>query len=284
MIKDYFLSKNWLGSSDDYEKSDIVLAGIPYDGTCSFRPGTRFGPEMCRLASYGIETYSPYQDRDIEDINFFDAGELDLPFGNRDKCLDIIEKASASVLADNKSWLGIGGEHLVTYPVIKSYFNKYPDLAIVHFDAHTDLRDEYMGESMSHATVIKKCVDLIGADNLAQIGIRSGTKTEFDFMENNKTLWKNLDEADKLVKKFEGKPVFLTIDLDVLDPSVMPGTGTPEAGGLTFNELLKWLSFVKKLNIVGADVVELSPHYDSSGGSDVLAAKLVREVLLMLAK
>lgn len=282
MLTGPFLSKNWIGASESYDESTSVLVGIPYDGTCSYRPGTRFGPEMCRVASYGIETYSPYQDRDIEDINFFDAGELDLPFGNRNKVLDIIEQAAYESLNDGKKWVGVGGEHLVTYPVIKSYVKKYPDLVIIHFDAHTDLREDYMGEKLSHATVIKRCIDLIGADSLAQIGIRSGTKKEFDFMHENNTLWKKISDAQTIIKKFSNRPVFLTIDVDVLDPGVFPGTGTPEAGGLNFNQLIEWLTAFKSLNFVGADVVELSPHYDSSGGSNVLAAKIVREILLLV--
>lgn len=282
MLKEDILPRGWIGACEDFEDAQCVLVGLPYDGTCSYRPGTRFGPEACRSASIGLETYSPYFDKDLEDIMFYDAGDLDLPFGNRHKALEIIEKAAKQVLDSGKKWLGIGGEHLVTYPVFKNYLEKYPDIAVIHFDAHTDLRDEYLGEEFSHATVIKRISDLIGPKNIAQIGIRSGTREEFLFMQEHKTLYKELSEAQDIVKKFGNRPIFLTIDLDVLDPSLLPGTGTPEAGGLTFNELIEWLKALSSLNFVGADVVELSPYNDPTGVSSAVASKVIREVLLLI--
>jgi len=276
-----FLSRNWPCACENFEEAKWVMVGIPYDGTCSYRPGTRFGPEMIRTAAWGLEDYSPYQKKELSEVAFYDAGELDLPLGNRDKCLDIITQAARETLDAGKQWLGIGGEHLVTYPAIQAYVEKYSDLAIVHFDAHADLREEYLGECLSHASVMRLATNLIGADNLVQIGIRSGTKEEFDWMTEHNSLIENRAQIPAILDKLRDRPVYLSIDLDVLDPSIMSGTGTPEAGGMSFNELISWLRAVSGLNIVGADVVELSPHYDHSGVSTVTAAKVVREVLLL---
>ncbi|MDD3014075.1 MAG: agmatinase [Candidatus Gastranaerophilales bacterium] len=277
------MPKNWIGASEDFKSSKWVLVGMPYDGTCSNRPGTRFGPETVRLASWGLEDYSPLQNKEINDVVFFDAGELEFPFGNRDKTLSIIKRAAAETLSLGKFWFGVGGEHLVTYPVIEAYLEKFPDIAIVHFDAHADLREEYLGETLSHATVMRRIVDKIGAERIIQIGIRSGTKEEFQWMETNKTLLDDKSRIQEALKKLAGRPVFISVDLDVLDPSIMSGTGTPEAGGMTFNEFMSWLLEFKGQNIVGADVVELSPHYDQSGASTALAAKVIREMLIFFS-
>jgi len=278
-----FLPKNWIGASDSFEDSKWVLVGMPYDGTCSNRPGARFGPETVRLASWGLEDYSPIQNKEINDVAFFDAGELDFPLGNRDKTLDIIKNAAQETLNAGKFWFGIGGEHLVTYPVIEAYLEKYPDLCVLHFDAHADLRQEYLGETLSHATVMKRIVDKIGVGRFVQIGIRSGTKDEFDWIKTNKTLIHDKSRIHEAIKKLSEKPVFISVDLDVLDPSIMSGTGTPEAGGLTFNEFMSWLLEFKDQNIVGADVVELAPHYDPTGTSTAVAAKVIREMLIFVS-
>jgi agmatinase len=279
-----FVPQGWMGACETPEEADWILMGLPYDGTCSFRPGTRFGPEAIRAASWGLESYSPIQDLELDDVAYYDAGELQFPLGNREAILTMIRENARDVLAANKRWLGLGGEHLVTAPVIEAYIEKYPDLAILHFDAHADLRDEYLGEKYSHATVLRRVVDIVGPERLVQIGIRSGPKEEFNWMREHGTLLNTLSDVPRGRSRLEGRPVFLTIDLDVLDPSVMGGTGTPEPGGLTFNELMSWILAFRGLNYVGADVVELSPHYDPSGVSSVVAAKVVREVLLLGAK
>ena len=284
MLRGPFLSKNWIGANENYNDSKIIMVGLPYDGTCSFKPGSRFGPEMARLASWNLEDYSPYHGKDIQEASFYDAGELEFPFGNKNEVLQIIYNNTKDVLNDNKSWFGVGGEHLVTLPTVKAYHDKYNDLAVIHFDAHTDLRDEYLGEKLSHATVMRQITEFINPDSLKQIGIRSGTKEEFDFMKAHNTLLKSKSEATDLKKTFGNRPVFLSIDVDVLDPSIMSGTGTPEGGGFSFETLLSWLFALKDLNIVGADVVELAPHYDPTGVSSAITAKLIRETLLLLSK
>lgn len=282
MLTGPFLSKDWMGSNPDYNSSSWVMVGVTYDGTCSYRPGSRFAPMQIRLASWGLEEYSPLQDKEFEEVSFFDAGDLDLPFGNREKSLDIIKETTRQILDDNKFYFGIGGEHLITLPVFQAYLEKYPDIAVVHFDAHADLRDDYLGEKLSHATVIRRIVDKIGSERLVQVGIRSGEKQEFDWMKENRTLLHNKAEINSALEKLKNRPVFITIDLDVLDPSIMSGTGTPEPGGMQFNELMEWLMLFKDQNIVGCDVVELAPDYDLSGVSTALACKVIRELLLMV--
>lgn len=278
MIKGPFLDRNWMGQNEDYDSSDIVMLGMPFDGTVSYRSGSRFAPEMIRLASWGLETYSPYFDKDLEDVNFHDVGDLEFPLGNTNKSLEMIKENVEQIYADGKRVFGVGGEHLVTLPQIQAISKFYDDITVVHFDAHTDLRKEYLGEEMSHSAVIYHIGEIIGFDNIKQIGIRSGMKEEFDLMEKYNT---KLTSPSQL-KDLKGKNVFVTVDLDVLDPSIMSGTGTPEAGGLTFSELLAWFKELKGLNIIGADVVELAPHYDESGVSTAVATKVIRELLMCL--
>lgn len=173
---------------------------------------------------------------------------------------------------------GIGGEHLVTLPEVKAVSEFYKDLAVIHFDAHTDLREEYLGEEMSHSAVIRHISKFVSPNNIKQIGIRSGMKEEWEFMRQYNTLCHNYNELDII----KDKPVFVTVDLDCLDTSIMPGTGTPEAGGMTFNELASWFKYLKEFNIVGADVVELAPDYDTSGASTAVATKVIRELLMAM--
>ncbi len=278
MLTGPFLDRNWMGQNPDYNSSDIVMLGMPFDGTVSYRSGSRFAPEQIRLASWGLEEYSPRFDKHLEDVNFHDVGDLEFPLGNTYKSLDLIEKNVEEIYKDGKRVFGIGGEHLVTLPEIKAVSKFYDDLAIVHFDAHTDLREEYMGEEMSHSAVIRHASKIVGAENIKQIGIRSGMKEEWEFMKKHNTLISEYSELDCL----KGKHIFVTVDLDCLDPSIMPGTGTPESGGMQFNELMGWFEYLKDFDIVGADVVELAPDYDASGVSTAVATKVIRELLMVL--
>ena len=278
MLRGPFLDRNWMGQNADYNSADIIMLGLPFDGTVSYRPGSRFAPEQIRLASWGLEEYSPIFDRHLEDVNFHDAGDLEFPLGNTYKSLEVIEKNVEDIYADGKRVFGIGGEHLVTLPEIKAVSKFCKNLAIVHFDAHTDLREEYLGEEMSHSAVIRHVSKIVGAENIKQIGIRSGMKEEWEFMKKHNTLISNYSELDV----FKDKKIFVTVDLDVLDPSVLPGTGTPESGGMQFNELIGWFEYLKKFDIIGADVVELAPDYDASGVSTAVAAKVIRELLMVM--
>lgn len=278
MLSGPFLDRNWMAQNPDYETSDIIMLGLPFDGTVSYRTGSRFAPEQIRLASWGLEEYSPLFDKELSDVNFHDAGDLEFPLGNTYKTLEQIETNVREIYKDGKRVFGIGGEHLVTLPEVKAVSEFYKDLAVVHFDAHTDLREEYLGEKMSHSAVIRHISKFVNPQDIKQIGIRSGMKEEWDFMRLNNTLCHKYSDIDAL----KDKPVFVTVDLDCLDTSIMPGTGTPEAGGMTFNELSGWFKYLKDFNIVGADVVELAPDYDASGASTAVATKVIRELLMAM--
>lgn len=281
------LNKNietFMACDAEYEDAKTVLFGAPFDSTTSYRPGTRFGSRTIRQESFGVETYSPYQDKDMTDYSFFDSGDLELCFGSSEKALEDIEERTQTILEDGKRPFMMGGEHLVTLGAVIAVAKKYPDLHIIHFDAHADLREEYLGVQLSHAAVLKRCWELVGDGRIFQFGIRSGDREEFlwgkDHVFTNKFNFNGLKET---VESLKGKPVYFTLDLDVLDPSVFPGTGTPEPGGVTFNELRDAVELVcSSLNIVGCDVNELSPPYDPSGISAAAACKIVREMLLAL--
>ncbi len=282
------LEKNiqtFIGCDSEYDDAKIVLFGAGFDGTTSFRPGTRFAPSAIRNESFGIETYSPYQDKDMTDYSYFDSGDLELPFGSVRRTIADIAMRTDTILNDGKIPFMIGGEHLVTLGAVMAVKDKMEDLYIIHFDAHADLRDDYLGQPLSHACVLRRCHELVGDGHIFQFGIRSGDREEFVFASEHTEMNKfNFNNLEEIVEKLKGKKVYFTLDLDVLDPSVFPGTGTPEAGGVTFDELRKAVTLVcSELDIVGCDVNELSPHYDQSGASTAVACKIIREMLLAMS-
>ncbi|MEK4508121.1 agmatinase [Paenibacillus sp. FSL K6-2524] len=275
-------------SSEHYESSKAVIYGMPMDYTVSFRPGSRFGPSKIRQASVGMEEYSPYLDKSILDSSYFDAGDLLLPFGNPGRSLEVIGEYVRGLLADDKFPIGLGGEHLVSWPIIEAVYEKYPDLALIHIDAHADLREHYEGEPLSHSTPIRKAAALMGGKNVYQFGIRSGSKEEFLFGREN-THFHPFEVAAPLkmeLPKLGRRPVYVTIDIDVLDPSCAPGTGTAEAGGITSKELLDAIHLIagSDVNVVGCDLVEVAPIYDPTEQTPIVAAKLIREMLLGFVK
>lgn len=278
--------QTFIGCESSFEEASTVLFGIPFDGTTSFRPGTRFAMQAIRQDSFGLESYSPYLDRDLEEEAIHDGGDLDLPFGNTERVLSDITTYTKEVLDNGKKFLMVGGEHLVSLPTIEATYEKYPDLHVIHIDAHTDLREDYMGEPLSHASVIRRCFDFLGDGRIFQFGIRSGLKEEFEWAKEHTYMEKfTIDTLPQIVQQLKDVPVYVTIDLDVLDPGTFPGTGTPEPGGITYKELLAGIAALQDLNqIVAADVVELSPQYDPSGASTAMACKTVREMLLTLTK
>ena len=277
--------ENFIGCDSSYRAAGIVLFGAPFDSTTSYRPGARFGPAAMRHESYGLETYSPYQDKDLTDGSVFDSGDLELCFGSSESALTDIESRTAEILRDGKMPLLLGGEHLVTLGAVRAVLRKYPDLHIIHFDAHADLRDDYMGAKLSHACVLRRCHDLVGDGRIHQFCIRSGDREEFRFAAEHTDLHKydftGLPELADWLQQTQ-VPVYLTIDLDCLDPSVFPGTGTPEAGGVSFLQLLQAIRTAAKTNIVAADVNELAPTLDTTGTSTATACKVLRELLLAL--
>lgn len=277
--------ETFIGCDAEYQDADIVIFGAPFDSTTSYRPGTRFASKAIRGESYGIETYSVFLDRDLEDISVFDAGDLELVFGNSKKALQQIKDMTKKIIDDNKIPCMIGGEHLVTLGAVSAVFEKYKDLYIIHFDAHADLRDDYLGEKLSHATVMRRCWDLVSDYKIFQFGIRSGERIEFEWAKNHVQTNKfNFTGLEKAIEIIGDKPVYFTLDLDVLDPSILPGTGTPEAGGVSYLQLMDAMRKLTNLNIVGFDVNELCPVYDQSGVSTAVACKIIRELLLIIYK
>ncbi|EKN64892.1 agmatinase [Neobacillus bataviensis LMG 21833] len=275
----------FIKSHPNFEESQVVLYGMPMDWTVSYRPGSRFGPARIREVSIGLEEYSAYLDRELEEVKYFDAGDIPLPFGNAQRSLDLIEEFVDQILAAGKFPLGMGGEHLVSWPVMKSVFKKYPDLAIIHFDAHTDLRENYEGEPLSHSTPIRKIAEHIGPENVYSFGIRSGMKEEFQWAKENGmhiSKFEVLEPLKEILPTLAGRPVYVTIDIDVLDPAHAPGTGTVDCGGITSKELLASIHAIARseVNVVGGDLVEVAPIYDPSEQTANTASKLLREMLL----
>ena len=277
--------ETFIGCDASYEDSSIVFFGAPFDSTTSFRPGARFGPAAMRHESYGLETYSPYQDKDLTDIKVFDSGDMELCFGSSESALKDIEARAETILQDGKFPLLLGGEHLVTLGAVRAAARKYPAMHIIHFDAHADLRQDYLGAELSHACVLRRCHDILGDGRIHQFCIRSGDREEFTFAKTHTEMHKfDFSGLEALAAELcrTQVPVYLTIDLDCLDPSCFPGTGTPEAGGVTFRQLLNAILTVSKTNIIGADVNELAPMLDASGVSTAMACKVLRELLLAL--
>ncbi len=271
----------------EYNDANVVIFSCPMDATTSFRPGTRFAGNAIRVDSFGVEWYSPYRDMDLKDYQTCDIGDLEIPTGDVEASLSLIYNTTKQILADNKKPMMIGGEHLVTLPVVQALVEKYPNLHIIHLDAHTDLRDTFFGRKLSHATVLRRVHDLVGDNRIYQFGIRSGDSSEFKWAASGHTHLRKFDLVglEAAIQACKDVPTYITIDLDVLDPSVFPGTGTPEAGGITYKELLHAFDCFEGLNnIVGADLVELAPMLDSTGGSTAVAAKSLREMVLILHK
>ncbi|WP_040206868.1 agmatinase [Neobacillus jeddahensis] len=275
----------FIKSHPNFEESQVVLYGMPMDWTVSYRPGSRFGPARIREVSIGLEEYSAYLDRELDEVKYFDAGDIPLPFGNPQRSIDMIEEYIDQILAAGKFPLGMGGEHLVSWPVMKAVYKKYPDLAIIHFDAHTDLREEYEGEPLSHSTPIRKIAEHIGPKNVYSFGIRSGMKEEFQWAKENGmhiSKFEVLEPLKEILPTLAGRPVYVTIDIDVLDPAHAPGTGTVDCGGITSKELLASIHAIARseVNVVGGDLVEVAPIYDPSEQTANTASKLIREMLL----
>jgi len=260
----------------------IRIIGVPFDGTVSFRPGARFGPDAIRDASDGVEVWSPLLDASLEDVRYADAGDVELPMGDTQRALDLIREAADAALDAGAAPFLLGGEHLVSLPAIAAVHARYPDLVVVQLDAHADQREDYMGVKLSHACVMRRVAEFLGQQQIRQIGIRSGTKEEYSLMREHGTLTTFREEdLTALLAWIGDRPLYLTVDLDVFDPACFPGTGTPEPGGIDWWTFQRFIQALRGCRIVGLDAVELAPQLDSSACSSVLAAKAVREMLLV---
>lgn len=279
------LSTRFMGSTECFDDASIIMVGVPMDFTCSFRPGTRFGPQKIREVSIGIEEYSIYHDKCLTDYSYFDCGDLDMPFGNVEKSLELIEESAHEILNAGKFPIFVGGEHLISVPVIRKVYEKYgDDLVIFHFDAHADLREGYLGCKNSHASAIRRVTDFMPSKNIYQFGIRSGTKDEFEFAKNNTNMYtiEVIEPLKEAIKAIGDRPLYITLDIDVVDPAFANGTGTPEPGGISAAEMINSIKLLKDKNIVGFDLVEVSPPYDITDRTALLAAKIIRDMILIV--
>lgn len=276
-----FLRNRFLSADLSYDECEICIVGLPYDGTSSYRPGSRFGPNAIRKASWGMETYSPNLGRDLGDLKICDIGDLEIPFGNKEMVLAKIREVIRKIIGDGKYPVFLGGEHLITLPIVKGFRNHLEDLTVIQFDAHADLRDEYLGETISHCTVMRRVLEVIGAGKLLQFGIRSGSKEEFSYANTIGSLCEfGQDGFHRALRSIGDRPLYISLDLDVLDPSILPGTGNPEPGGIDFNEMICALKILGKARVIGFDIVELSPNHDPSEVSSIVTSMLVREMIL----
>ena len=255
----------------------LILCGAPYDATASFRGGSRFAPEAIRWASDSIETYSPLLDRDLEAVPFTDAGDLPVEGLEPAAMVKVLRRLTVPGLP-----FVLGGEHTITLGAVQALTPRYPDLVVLHWDAHTDLRDEFEGERICHATVMRRLLD--GGCPLVQLGIRAGTREEFE-MARRRSLHLSRDvlPPPPLRDSLAGRPLYLSVDVDVLDPAVVPGTGNPEPDGSRYADLVAALRTLTSHRVVGLDLVELSPPCDPGGASAIVAASLVREMILLFA-
>ena len=272
---------------NEYHESDVVIFSVPMDATTSFRPGTRFAGNAIRVDSFGIEWYSPYRNMNLKNFKTADIGDLELPIGDVEKALDMVYDTTKRILNDGKKPMMIGGEHLVSYPAIKAVYETYPNLHVIHLDAHTDLRTSFFGRNLSHATFMRHAHAFLGDQRIYQFGIRSGDEEEFKWANQGHVHMQKFDFTglDEICQKLKDVPVYITIDLDVLEPAYFPGTGTPEPGGMQYKELLWAFDQFEKLNqIVAIDMVELAPMLDPSGASTAVAVKTLRELILLLHK
>ncbi|MFZ5646774.1 MAG: agmatinase [Bacillota bacterium] len=274
----------FMGSGDDYEGARAVILGAPMDQTVSFRSGARNGPRSIRSVSEVLEEYSPRLDRDLAELLYTDLGDILIIPGKIEENLERIEKTVGKVLRDGKFPVMLGGEHLVTLPAVRCAASLFPELSVIHFDAHADLRDQYLGMRLSHATVMRRIVEIIGGERLFQFGIRSGTREEFAYARSSVNFYPddvNIDDIVKVAGRLKGKPVYITLDIDVFDPAYAPGTGTPEPGGCMPAQVFSALEALSGLDVIGFDLVEVCPAYDQSDRTAILAAKIVREVMLL---
>jgi len=275
-------------ADSDYEKALYVICGVPFDGTSSYRLGSRFAPDEIRAASYNFETYSSFFDFDLTDVNIHDAGNLGVA-GNVDDTLFAISKFAGKFVNDGKISVMLGGEHSLSYPFVKACKEKYPELGFVVLDAHMDMREEYRDEKNSHACISRHIIEDL-TQKYVSIGIRSGTREEYDYVRKNKIQMFTAEDVysngiEKIISEFRDYikgPVYLSIDMDAIDPAYAPALGTPEPYGITPRDVRAVISCLAPY-IVGFDLVEIAPAYDS-GGTALLGAKLVRDFIAANAK
>jgi agmatinase len=278
------------GFVSSYEESHFIVLGVPFDGTSSYKPGSRFGPSAIREASCNIETFSLRTLEDVEHVKICDIGDLWVTHGNLVETNKKVEQVTAEITKSHRFPIALGGEHSITYGEVKALGK---DVTVIQFDAHMDLRDDYLGEKWSHATVMRRISEEVGLPNLIEVGTRAPSKEEYTFAKKNglnfftsDAIKKNPRETVEKIKKLlkGSSKIFLTIDMDCLDPSVAPGVGNPEPEGIDLTALLDLIQAIVDYRITGFDVVEVSPPNDPSGITAVAAAKIALELISLSAK
>lgn len=270
-------------ASADHAAPDAVILGVPYDRTQSYRRGAALGPQAIREASQSIESYSPALDRDLEELRLTDLGDLPVNDLEPPTMVAAVERAISSLGATALPVV-LGGDHTLTVGAVRALAAQHPHLMLVQFDAHADLRDVYEADSWSHACAMRRAWEILGDGRIVQLGVRSGTREEFSFA-RERCRWSlgALTVPETVFRELRQSPVYLSVDIDVLDPACAPGTGNPEPGGPVFRELLEALRLLRGMRVVGIDITEVSPPHDPSGITAVAAATLVRELALLFA-
>jgi agmatinase len=275
----------YLGALPDTARGEAAIFGVPFDGTASFRAGARFGPGAIREGSQSLETYSPFLDRDLDSLDYIDLGDIEVPPGSAKRTVEMVKDKTREIYKRDMKPMVFGGEHTISLGSLCAALEKYPDLILLQLDAHTDLREEYLGESLSHATVIRRAMDHLPKERIVRFGVRAGTREEL--VDSGLALPLGFEggqrDIERVIHKLpENTPIYVTVDLDVFDPSLMPGVGNPEPLGLTYREFIQMVRVLVRRNVIGCDVVELAPHYDASGVSAVVAASVVRELMICM--
>jgi len=284
---DLYLNKNPLITSpNEGGDASVIVYGIPFDSTHSFRPGTRFGPDAIRSSFNNIEIFMHQFNVDLESVNIQDLGNTAHTVVAT-QMLDMVSKITSELISQNKQLIILGGEHLITlgtYPCFPK------NTGYIVFDAHYDLRDEYSNTKLSHAAYLRRIIEKQGADNIVHVGARAFVKEELAFKKENNV--KSITDRDiregksvKLIKDAVSvfDKMYVSIDLDVLDPAFAPGVGNPEAVGITSRELYDMICALEGKNIVAADIVELCPDFDN-GSTAAIAARLMSTIIAMNIK
>ncbi len=284
---DLYMNKSPLITSPNND-SDVaaILFGIPFDSTHSYRPGTRFGPDAIRESFNNIEIFMPQFSVDLEDTNIEDLGNTKHTVAPKEM-LEMVSKITSELIKKEKQLIFLGGEHLITLGTYPSFPK---ETGYIVFDAHYDLRDEYADTKLSHAAYLRRIVEKQGSDKIIHVGARAYVKEELVFKEENKI--KTISDWDirhgnaaKLIKDAASvfDKLYVSIDLDVLDPAFAPGVGNPEAVGITSRELYEMVCSLEGQKIIAADIVELCPTFDN-GSTAAIAARLMSSIIAMNQK
>ncbi|GGR21058.1 agmatinase [Agromyces mediolanus] len=283
---------------EDVADAALAVVGVPFDAGVTFRPGARFGPSAIREASRLLRPFNPALGVAAFDlVQVADAGDLDANPFDIATALDEMERGFRALSGPGRRFVALGGDHTVALPALRAVAEAHGPVALVHFDAHLDTWDAYFGEAYTHGSPFRRASEegLLRRDRSAHVGLRGSLYSGDDLLDDERLGFtavhsRELDAIGapgvlrRILDRVGDAPVYVSIDIDVLDPSMAPGTGTPEAGGMTSRELLEILRGMRALNLVGADIVEVSPPFDHAAITAVAAANLAYELLGIMAE